>query len=173
MASRAPRRRRRSLRDASTSQRTGTRDRCARRTRLQQLAARRRARKCRRIAQRGTRAPGFGDRDVGARSGGAGRRRAGGRPRVAFRPLVESRLSRDPRIRIVRDEVHAIPRDRPASSPAGRFRRKRCWKTSMRCCARRARRRAVERAALLRCRFADRRRRFDRRVADVPQVAIR
>ncbi len=39
--------------------------------------------------------------------------------RSRFSTAVEARLSRDPRIRIVRDEVHAIPRDRPVVVACG------------------------------------------------------
>ena len=81
------------------TQRPGAHDRCARRARLQQLAARRRVRERRRTAQGRAGAARFADRRLGARNRRSRPARALAVDRVRFSALVESRIAAEPRIR--------------------------------------------------------------------------
>ena len=118
MAGRAERRRRRTVRDAAAQERARPSYRDARRTRLQQLAARRGPRECGRLAEGRARAARLADRHA-ARACAVPAGGALAVDRERFGAHVEARLAAHPRVRIVRDEITAIPLDRPAIVACG------------------------------------------------------
>ena len=119
MAGGALRRRGRSLRDAARAQRARAPHRHAGRARVQQLAARRVAGKRRRLAQRGARAARLADRER-RRARAPFRRAARWRSTASASASWSNRASlAEPRIRLHREELRAIPLDRPAIVACG------------------------------------------------------